>query len=55
MHPLTGAVCIKMQEKLIQKHQIWDHIGSVQKQPSAGHIKKNIVEYWRIVNIIKKD
>ena len=25
-----------MQEKPIQKYQIWDHTGSIQKQPSAG-------------------
>ena len=34
--PLTGAICIKMQEKLIQKYQILGHTGSIQKQPSAG-------------------
>ena len=25
-----------MVEKLIQKYQIWDHTGSIQKQPSGG-------------------
>ena len=33
MYPLTGAICIKMKEKIIQKYKIWDHIGSNQKQP----------------------
>ena len=42
MYPLTGAICIKIEEKLIQKYQIWGHTGSTQKQPSASIWKKNI-------------
>ena len=40
MYPLTGAICIKMQEKPIQKYQGWDHTWSIQKQPSAGTWKR---------------
>ena len=36
VYPLTNDICIKMQEKLIQKYQISDHTGSNKKQPSAG-------------------
>ena len=43
MHPLTGTICIKMEERLIQKYQRWDHMGSIQKQPSTGIWQ----EYWR--------
>ena len=53
MYTLNGAICIKIQEKLIQKYQIWDHTGSIQKQPSAG-IWKRILETRRILNIAKK-
>ena len=36
MYSFTGAICIKMQEKLIQKYQIWDPATILR------HIKKNI-------------
>ena len=35
MYPLTGIICIKIQEKLIQKYPKRDHGGSIQKQPCA--------------------
>ena len=44
MYPLTGAICIKMQKKLIHRYQRWDHTGSIQKQTSAGIWKK----YWKL-------
>ena len=47
MYPLTAAICIKMQQKRIHKYQIWDHTGSIQKQPSAG-IWKRILETWKL-------
>ena len=46
MFSLTGAICIDMQEKLIQKYQIWDHTGSIQKQPSVGIWKRILETYW---------
>ena len=54
MYPLTGDIGMKMQEKLIQKYQIWDHTETIQKQPYAG-IWKRILETWRILNIVKKE
>ena len=44
MYQLTDAIYIKMQERLIQKYQRWDHTRSIQKQQSAGIWK----EYWRL-------
>ena len=35
-----------MQEKIIQKYQIWDHTRSIQKQPSVGIWKKILETYW---------
>ena len=37
MYPLIGVIYIKMQEKVIQKYQRWDHTatGNIQKQLSA--------------------
>ena len=47
IYSLTGAICIKRQEKLIQKNQISDHTRIVQNQPSAG-IWNSILVYWRL-------
>ena len=49
MYLLTGAICIKRQEKLIQENQIWDHTGSLQNQPSAGIWKIILETYERII------
>ena len=46
MFSLTGAICIEMQEKLIQKNQIGDHTGIIQKQPSVGIWKRILETYW---------
>ena len=43
-----------MQEKPIQKNQIWGHTGSIQKQPYAGTHWKRILETRRILNIVKE-
>ena len=42
-----------LQGKVIQKYKIWDHTGSIQKQPSAG-IWKRLRETRRMLNIVKK-
>ena len=34
-NPLTGAICIKIKEKLIKKYQRCGNTGSIQKQPSS--------------------
>ena len=50
MYLLTGAICIKMQEKLIQKYQIWDHTGSNQKQLQAYEKEyRRLSSYKRII------
>ena len=41
MYPLTGAICIKMDEKLTQKYQIWDHTDQNQ-----NHLQAYEKEYW---------
>ena len=53
MYPLTGAIYIKMQEKLIQKYQTWDHTRSIDKKPSAT-IWERILETRRILNSVKQ-
>ena len=47
MYPLslTGAIYIKMQEKIIQKYQIWDHTGSIHH---SNHLQAYGKEYWRL-------
>ena len=53
MCPLTGAIFIKVQEKLIQKYQMWGHTGSIQK-----HMQAYEKEYWRLSSykrIIRED
>ena len=37
----TGAICVKMQEKLIHKYPKWDHATSIQNQPST--------DIWKII------
>ena len=54
MYPLIGAICIKMQEKLIQKYQTWDRTGSIPKQQSAG-IWKRILGISGYEEIIRED
>ena len=45
MHPLTGAISIMVQEKIIQKYQRWDHPGSIEKQPPTGIWKRILDSY----------
>ena len=46
MYPLTGAICIKMQEKLIQKYQITYEI--ILEVFKSNHLQAHEKEYWRL-------
>lgn len=48
MHPFAGAIFTKIQERLIQIYQGWDHIESIQKQPSwfKCDLLQKRIKYW---------
>ena len=42
MYPLTGNICIKMQERFIQKDQKWDHTGSIKRNDLLAYEKERL-------------
>ena len=54
MYPLTGDICIKMQERFIHEYQRWDHTGSIKSTHLQAYEKERQSSVRRKRNILEQ-